>query len=200
MSNALTPVDFAEANCDLQPLFRAKNCEGMRVFSDGEACISCWKMSFRQRLNALIYGRIWLSIKSGHSMPGTWLSCEKSCFIKDKNARRRESTSNRSAVAFAAVAIVSLIVVIGLAVYMLSNPPPMTGHISDKAYHPASYPVTAETPWVHVLTITSPDSKQACTWVVNEDTYNSYSVGDTVKRGVHGNDNDTAATPSQGAS
>ena len=199
MSNALTPVDFAEANCDLQPLLRAKNCEGMRVFSDGEACISCWKMSFRQRLHALIYGRIWLSVKSGPSMPGTWLSCEKSCFAKGKSARRRK-TSDGSAVAFAVIAIVALIVAIGLALYTFTNPPPLTGHISGKDYHPSSYPVTVDTPWVHVLTITTQDGKQSCSWVVDEDTYNSYSIGDSVMRGVHGNVNDTATAQSEGAS
>lgn len=200
MSNALTAVDFPEANCDLQPLFHAKNCEGIRVCSDGVSCISCWKMSFRQRMNALIYGTIWLSIKSGYSMPGTWISCEKSCFRKDESERRRKSTSNGSAVAFAVIAIISLIVAIGLGLYMLTNPPPLTGRISGKDYHPSSYPVMADTPWVHVLTITTQDGKQSCSWIVNEDTYNSYSVGDNVTRGVHGHDNDTAATPGQGAS
>ena len=147
----------------------------------------------------LIFGRIWLGIECYRWMPNTWLACGKTCFVKDKYARRRESTSNRSAVAFAAIAIVSLIVAIGLAVYTFSNPPPMTGHISGKTYHPASYPVSADTPMVYVLTITGEDGKQGCSWVVDADTYNSYSFGDSVKRGVHGNDNDTAAAPGQGA-
>lgn len=201
MSNALKPVPFKEANRELHPLFATPNRKSIRVYSDGEACISCWHLTFLQRLSVLVFGRIWLSIKSGQSMPGTWLSCGRTCFVKPKEtARRRESTSNRSAVAFAAIAIVSLIVAIGLALYSFSNPPPMTGHISGKNHHPVSYPVTADTPWVYVLSITNPDSRQACTWIVDEDTYDSYSVGDDVKRGVHGNDNDTAATPSQGAS
>lgn len=199
MNNALQPVDFEESNCELHPLLGTPNRKSIRVFSDGEACISCWKLTFLQRLSVLIFGRIWLSIKSGYSMPGTWLACGRTCFVKDQNARRREAAGNRSAVAFAIIAICSLIVAIGLAVYTFSNPPPMTGHISGKNYHPASYPVSTDTPMVYVLTITGEDGKQGCTWVVDEDTYNSYSVGDSVKRGVHGNDNDTAAAPGQGA-
>ena len=100
----------------------------------------------------------------------------------------------------AVIAIISLIVAVLLVTYLSSNPPPMTGYISEKTYHPASFPARDDTPWVHVLSITSKDGTRACSWVVDEDTYNSYSVGDNVKRGVHGNDNDTAATPGQGAS
>ena len=96
--------------------------------------------------------------------------------------------------------IIALLMAALLVTYMSSNPPPMTGHISEKAYHPAHFPARDDTPLVHVLTITSADGTRACSWVVDEDTYNSYSVGDSVKRGVHRNDNDTAATPGQGAS
>ena len=95
----------------------------------------------------------------------------------------------------AVIAVILIVVVALSAAYKVSNPPPMTGHISEKTYHPASYPARDDTPWVRVLTITSADGTRACSWVVDEDTYNRYSVGDNVKRGVHGNDNDTAATP-----
>ena len=69
-------------------------------------------------------------------------------------------------------------------VYLLAgNPAPMTGHIDSKKYHPARFPVEEDTPWVYALGITSTDGRQATTWIVDEETYNRYSVGDMVIRG-----------------
>ena len=195
--NALKPVNFKEANRELLP--GLQNQKSIVVFTDGEQCISRWKLTFLQRLSVLFFGRIWLGIRSGCSMPGVWLDCGRTCFIKEQKAKKQKPTGRFGTAAIIVVAIISLVVAIGLALYMLSNPPPMSGHISGKNYHPASYPVSADTPTVYVLTITSPDGKRACTWTVDEDTYNSYSVGDIVMRGVPGNVNDTAAAQSEGA-
>jgi len=39
------------------------------TWSDGEQSVSSWKLSFRERLSALIFGRVWLSVLSGRSQP-----------------------------------------------------------------------------------------------------------------------------------
>ena len=65
-----------------------------------------------------------------------------------------------------------------------ANLPPMTGRISAKTYHPDSYPVLYDTPWLYVLAIESDDGMQSCTWIVGEAVYNRYSVGDRVERDV----------------
>jgi len=39
------------------------------VWTDGEQCVSCWKMSLRERLHILFRGYIWLAVLSGSSQP-----------------------------------------------------------------------------------------------------------------------------------
>lgn len=84
MKNALKPVNFKEATDLLVPAVKGPNHKELHVFTDGEQCISCWKLTLRQRLCVLIYGRMWLGIRSGYSMPGVWLDCGRTCFVKKK--------------------------------------------------------------------------------------------------------------------
>lgn len=70
----MKPVDFYGSNKALQPSGKvySENVTGVAplpVWSDGEQCVSCWRMSFRERLSALIFGRVWLSVLSGHTQP-----------------------------------------------------------------------------------------------------------------------------------
>lgn len=50
------------------------------IFTDGDKVISCWQMTFRERLAALFYGKIWLGIYSGRTQPPVWLSTGKTVF------------------------------------------------------------------------------------------------------------------------
>ena len=43
-------------------------------------CISCWKLSWRQRIAALVHGRVWLSVLSGYTQPPVWMDCSKTVF------------------------------------------------------------------------------------------------------------------------
>lgn len=79
------------------------------------------------------------------------------------------------------IAVFLMVVAVGLSAYESTNPPPMTGHISEKVHHPASFPARNDTPWVYVLTITSKGGSRACTWTVDAETFERYSVGDQVK-------------------
>lgn len=78
----MKPVKFAEANKNLTKpnSMTDEECGSLFVFDDGTQCVSCWKLSFIQRLNALWYGRIWLSVKGGGTQPPVWLDCKKSVF------------------------------------------------------------------------------------------------------------------------
>ena len=88
IKKALKPVPFKEANCELTPRMYSPKHKGLRVWADGETCISCWKMTLRQRLSALIFGKVWLGINSGgYSMPGTWLICGRTCLVKAKKKK-----------------------------------------------------------------------------------------------------------------
>lgn len=82
-------IKFKQANRNLtKPQnMTDEECSSLWVFSDNRECISCWKLSFRERLSALFFGRVWLSVLSGSTQPPVWLGCERTPFLKegDKN-------------------------------------------------------------------------------------------------------------------
>lgn len=86
------------------------------------------------------------------------------------------------------IVIVVLLLALGFAAFTgylaITNPPPMTGRIDGKSYHPAYFPADESTPWVYALGITSEDGRQATTWIVDKETYDRYVVGQHVERWV----------------
>lgn len=79
----MNPIKFKEANKNLTKpkSMTDKECGSLWVFNDGNQNISCWKLSFKQRIKALFYGKIWLCVLSGNSQPPVWVDCDKTVFI-----------------------------------------------------------------------------------------------------------------------
>lgn len=74
--------DFKNAN---KTLLKPKNmtddeCSALRIWTDKEKCVSCWEMSWKERISALIYGKIWLYVLSGSTQPPVALLCERDVF------------------------------------------------------------------------------------------------------------------------
>ena len=71
----MKPVTFEHSNRTLQPSGQkhstknVKSIEPLPVWTDGELCVSCWRMSLRERLSALLFGRVWLALLSGETQP-----------------------------------------------------------------------------------------------------------------------------------
>lgn len=70
----MEPVEFEYANWTLRPSGQrySDNVIGvgpLPVWTDGEQCVSCWRMSLKERLAALLFGRVWLALLSGRSQP-----------------------------------------------------------------------------------------------------------------------------------
>ncbi len=87
-------------------------------------------------------------------------------------------------IVIASIALLLALVFAAAATYLeIVNPAPMTGYIDCKTYHPAYYPADIHTPWIYSLGITSTDGRRATTWIVSQEVYESYSVGNLVKRG-----------------
>lgn len=83
-----------------------------------------------------------------------------------------------------AICLVLALTFVAGTIYLLAgNPAPMTGHIDCKHHHPKYFPANDDTPWVYTLGITSTDGRRSTVWVVDEDTYYRYSIGDKVKKG-----------------
>lgn len=70
----MKPINFKYSNKTLQPgvVKYSKNVSGvfpLHIWTDGEQCVSCWHMTYRDRLNALIFGRVWVSTLTGATTP-----------------------------------------------------------------------------------------------------------------------------------
>ena len=81
----MTPIKFKEANVNLEKPqdMTDEECKSLAVYTDGRECISCWKMSFKERLSALIHGKVWLSVLSEQTQPPVWIDCTKTVFEKE---------------------------------------------------------------------------------------------------------------------
>ena len=80
------PVEFKEQTKVLRrPVgMTDRQCANLPVYSDGEYCISCWKMGFIERLKTMIFGKVWVWVHSGETQPPITLKCYKTAFKKEK--------------------------------------------------------------------------------------------------------------------
>lgn len=81
----MKPIKFKEANKNLlkPQSMNDEECSDLWVYTDGEQCISCWKMNWKQRIMALLFGRVWLSVLSGQTQPPVWVDCDKTVFMQE---------------------------------------------------------------------------------------------------------------------
>ncbi len=89
----MQPIKFKEANRQLMKPdnMTEEECKALWVHTDGVECLSCWKMSFKQRLLALLYGKVWLCVLSGSTQPPVWLDCCKTVFVKEVQHGKKET-------------------------------------------------------------------------------------------------------------
>lgn len=76
------PITFKESNRILQP----GNHPGyevvpLHIFSDGDYCVSCWRLNLRERFSALFFGKTWLYILSGTTQPPVYIEVMQKGFI-----------------------------------------------------------------------------------------------------------------------
>ncbi len=80
----MKPIDFREANKTLGKSIDTNDygIRPLRVYTDGRQCISCWRMSLKERLSALLFGRVWVDMLTGGTQPPIWAACTKPVFVK----------------------------------------------------------------------------------------------------------------------
>jgi hypothetical protein len=83
----MIPEEFPQMNKHLTPSGKeySDNVEDVRplfVWTDGEQVVSCWRMSWRERLAALWYGRIWAATLSGSTQPPLCLQAKRTYFLE----------------------------------------------------------------------------------------------------------------------
>lgn len=83
----MKPIKFKEANKNLlkPSSMTDEECSSLWIHTDGRECVSCWKLSWKERLAALFHGRVWLCVLSGHTQPPVWLMCTDTVFEKEES-------------------------------------------------------------------------------------------------------------------
>ena len=81
----MKPIDFAQSTKVLQrpSTMTESECQSLPVWNDGKQCVSCWKTTFKERLNILFTGKVWLGVHSGKTQPPVFVSGE-SVFVKSR--------------------------------------------------------------------------------------------------------------------
>lgn len=80
----MTPVEHRFANKTLYaPVGKEEEIGTLPIYCDDEQCISCWRMSWRERLSALFFGRVWLSVLSGPTQPPVWFQTTREALRYD---------------------------------------------------------------------------------------------------------------------
>lgn len=79
----MKPIDFPQSTKVLQkPSTMSDNeCSSLHVWNDGKQCVSCWKPTFKERMNILFGGKVWLGVLSGKTQPPVFVSGEM-VFVK----------------------------------------------------------------------------------------------------------------------
>lgn len=82
----MKPIKFKQANRELlKPKTMSDDeCKNLWVFAGERECVSCWKLSFKERIRALIYGKIWFGVMSGWIQPPVWLECNDTVFEEEE--------------------------------------------------------------------------------------------------------------------
>jgi hypothetical protein len=85
----MTPTAFAEQNKTLTKPegVTDEECRSLPVYNDGMQSVSCWRMSWRERLSALWHGKIWLQIYAGRTQPPVSLTAARTIFAKQETNR-----------------------------------------------------------------------------------------------------------------
>ena len=74
----MKPIDLPQSTKVLQkPSTMSDNeCSSLHVWNDGKQCVSCWKPTFKERMNILFGGKVWLGVLSGKTQPPVFVSGE----------------------------------------------------------------------------------------------------------------------------
>ena len=80
----MKPIKFDEQNGSLTAPIDFSGCDDLPVCKTGLDIVSCWKMSLRERIAGLFFGKVWICIRAGKTHPPIFLNCEKTFFFKEE--------------------------------------------------------------------------------------------------------------------
>ena len=83
----MKPIKFKEQTGTLlkPKSMTNKECRSLPVHRTGKDIISCWKMNFKDRIKALMFGKVWLHIMGKETHPPVAIVCKKTMFKENKS-------------------------------------------------------------------------------------------------------------------
>lgn len=83
----MKPIKFAESNKVLLPF--KEGHKKLPVYAADHDVISCWKMSWRERLAALVFGKTWLYVYTiSGTQPPEGLKVKRTAFLRKKRKKQ----------------------------------------------------------------------------------------------------------------
>ena len=81
----MTPTYFPQANTQLQRSTDDDSAGHIPAHTDRTTVLSCWRLSWRERLAAVFTGRLWLWVRSGDTQPPVAMKIGGSPFDETDN-------------------------------------------------------------------------------------------------------------------
>lgn len=78
MEVKMRPISFKEQNRTLKG--KVASIKDLPVYTDEKMCISCWRLCPIERFKALIFGKIWVQLRSGGTQHPMALICSNKGF------------------------------------------------------------------------------------------------------------------------
>lgn len=75
----MKPIPFPEANSKLLA-GGIPNCDDLPVFKDGKQIVSKWRMTWRERLSALFFGRAFVYVMAAQTSPPVAVTVARQVF------------------------------------------------------------------------------------------------------------------------
>ncbi len=73
----MKPIKFKQSNITLIGSGKIKD---LPAYRNKDYIVSCWRMGLRERLSALLFGRVWLIVRSNKTLPPVKIHCERKGF------------------------------------------------------------------------------------------------------------------------
>lgn len=70
-------IEFKQSNITLVGKGKIKD---LPAYRGDDYIVSCWKMSLKEKLSALLFGKVWLIVKSSKTQPPMKIHCERKGF------------------------------------------------------------------------------------------------------------------------
>lgn len=81
----MKPIPFPEVNKTLNKpdSMTDEECGPLPIYSNGQECISRWGLTWKERLQVLVFGAVWLRLVSGHTQPPALIEARRTVFEKE---------------------------------------------------------------------------------------------------------------------